>query len=92
MAVYVNPYGTPAQKARGAAIGAKSVTHSMGGNSVQSLITGSAANRVSPTGTNRRQVQSSRRLAGMPSYMTLPKSAMASSGPSMIRDSAQSGK
>jgi hypothetical protein len=92
MAVYVNPYGTPAQKARGAAIGAKSVTHSMGGNSVQSLITGPVSNRVSPTGTNRRQVQSSRRLAGMPSYMTLPKAAMMYSGPSMITDTAQSGK
>jgi len=92
MGVFVDPYGTSAQQSRGRAIGAKASMRSNGLNSVQAMITTPIPNRVHASGGNRRQVQSSRRLAGMPMIMTLPKKAMTYSGPSMIPDTAQRGK
>lgn len=92
MGVYVNPHGTPAQQARERSIGEKTVAHSMGMNSVQAMITSPISGRVHASGGNRRQVQYSRRAAGMPMIMTLPTRAMSYSGPSMIADRAQAGK
>lgn len=85
-------YGTSAQMARGARIGAKAMGKTMTMGTVQAMVTSPMIHRVSLTDTNRRQAQSSRRLAGMPAYMTLPKRAMTYSGPAMIADTAQSGK
>lgn len=82
-------YSTAAQQSRGRAIGAKASKRSMGMNSVQATVSSPVVNRVHESGGNRRQVQMSRRLAGMPRIKTLPAPSMSYSGPSMITDTEQ---
>lgn len=82
---------TAAQMSRRASIAAKASRRSTGLNSVQAMITSPVVPRHYGTGTSRRETMHSRRFQGMPAYMTLPKAAM-TYGPSMIPDSAQSGK
>jgi hypothetical protein len=85
-------YGTGAQMARAQAIGGRASGNRSGMGTVQAMMTSAIPDRIHGSGGNRRQVQSSRRLAGMPQYMVLPKRAMTYSGPDMIMDTAQSGK
>ena len=84
-------FETSSQVTRGRIIASKASRRSMGLNSVQAMITTPVPSRKENKGTSRRDTMHSRRYMGMPSYMTLPKSA-AMYGPAMIPDTAQRGK